>query len=195
MEHSTGLEVIPTVHYKCKWSAPWETGANTMKGVACFICIVAISIAQATESQKPMKYSVLAIEYIGASDKPVSPIVISDSEAGAEWYRSSVLKVDKSLLVYVHVVNATLLEKLIAEVELFIHNVHHQQEKLPESAKSVSVTIITPQRKDKFMYDADSAISFLDNLQKQFDGDESLRSDLLHFQNRIRHLKKASASR
>jgi len=158
-----------------------------IKSVAIFISVFAIAIALATESPKHMKYSVLAIEYIGQSDKPITPIVISDSEAGAEWYQKAVLKRDKWDLIDVHVVNAALLEKLIAEAELFERTVHPEREKISKSAKTVSVTIITPQSKNTFLYDTESAISQLDSLQKHSKGDESLCSDLLHFQNRIRH--------
>lgn len=157
-----------------------------IKSVAIFISVFAIATADANESQKHMKYSVLAIEYIGASDKPITPIVISDSEAGAEWYQKAVLKRDKWDLIDVHVVNVALLEKLIAEAELFERTVHREQEKISKSAKTVSVTIITPQRKNTFVYDKESAISQLDSLHKYCQGEESLRSDLLHFQNRIR---------
>jgi hypothetical protein len=157
-----------------------------IKSVAIFISVFAIAIAHATESQKHMKYSVLAIEYIGESDKPITPIVISDSEAGAEWYRSAVLKRGKLDLTYIHVVNVALLEKLVAEAELFERTVHREHENISKSAKTVSVTIITPQRKNTFLYDTESAFSQLDSLQKHCKGDESLRSDLLHFQNRIR---------
>lgn len=148
--------------------------------------IFVMAIAHAPESQKHMKHSVLAIEHIGESDKPITPIVISDSGAGAEWYRSAVLKRGKLDFTYVHVVNVALLEKLIAEAELFERNAHGQQEKIPKCAKTVSVTIITPQGKKTFLYDTESAISQLDSLRMHCKGDESLRSDLLHFQNRIR---------
>lgn len=157
------------------------------KTVAIFISFFMIGIASAAESQKHMKYSVLAIEYIGAQNKEITPIVISDSEAAAEWYRSAVLKRSKLELTYIRVVNVALLEKLIAEVESFEPTVHGEQKNKPNSAKAVSVTIITPRKRNTFVYDKDSAISQLDSLQKYCQGEESLRSDLLHFQNRIRH--------
>ncbi len=158
-----------------------------IKGVAVFISIFAITIAHAAESQKRMKYSVVAIQYIGESDKPIAPIVISDSAAGAEWYKSAVLKRGKLDLTCVHVINVALLDKLIAEAELFEHTVQQKEEGISKSAKIISVTIITPQGKNTFLYDTESAISQLDSLRKQCNGDESLCSDLLHFQNRIRH--------
>ena len=74
-----------------------------IKTVAAVICVFTLAIMHVTGTgSKRTKYSVLAINYIGESDKPISPILISDSEAGAEWYRSAVLKQDKSKLAYVH---------------------------------------------------------------------------------------------
>ena len=49
------------------------------KSITILIVLFAVTIAYVAKSQEHMKYSVLAIEYIGASDKPVTPIVISDS--------------------------------------------------------------------------------------------------------------------
>jgi hypothetical protein len=158
-----------------------------IKSIAIFISVFAIAIANTAESEKHMKYSILAIEYIGESDKPITPIVISDSEAGAEWARRAVLKRDKWDLTDVHVVNAALLEKLIAEVGLFERTVHLKPEKISKSAKTLSATIITPHGKNTFLYGTESAISLLESFQKHCKGDESLRSDLLHFQNRIHH--------
>src|SRR5436309_369560 len=128
-----------------------------IKIIVIFLSVFMTATTLATESQKHMKYSVLAIEYVGVSDKSITPIVVSDSEAGAEWYRSAVLKRDKLDLTNVHVVNAVLLEKLIAK--LFERSAQQKQEKISKSAKAVSVTIITPQQRNSFMFDTESAIS------------------------------------
>jgi hypothetical protein len=152
------------------------------KSLAIFLAIFAISIMPGSRSQKHMRYSVLAFKYVGWSDKPITPIVISDSEAGAEWYRTAILKQDKSDLADVHVVNADLLAQLVEEAEVF----NREQDATSNSPKTVSVTIITPQKKDSFRYDTGSAISQLKSLQKHFRTDEPLCWDLLHFEKRIR---------
>jgi len=165
-----------------------------IKSLVIFMSVFAIPIAHAPESQEHvknnMKYTVLAIRYIGESDKPVPAVVISDSEAGAEWYRTEVLKRSKSwkVFTYEHAVSAALLKKLIEEAESFEDTVRREQEKTPGSGKDVSVTIITPQGEKTFFYDTELAISLLVSLQKHCKGDESLRSDLLKLQNRIRPL-------
>ena len=141
------------------------------------------------KSQEQIKYSVLAIEYTGESDKPVTPIVISDSKAGAAWYRDAVLKRDESELTYVHVVNASLLEKLFADVKALKGAVQQKGEKNSTPCKTVSVAAITPEGSNTFLYDTDSAVSLLESLQKSCTKSESLRLDLAHFRDRIRAWK------
>lgn len=152
------------------------------KTVAIFISFFMIANASAAESQKHLKYSVLAIKHIGVSNKEIIPIVISDSEEAAEWYRRTVLKRSEFQVTYIHVVNIALLEKLIAEVESFEPTVHNEQKNMPNFPKAVSFTIITPRGRNTFMYDKESAISQLDSLQKYCKGEESLSSRLLYFQ-------------
>src|SRR6267154_5568825 len=158
----------------------------TRKIASILIAFFVISIAHSAKSQEHMQYSVLAIEYIGESDKPITPIVISDSGAGAEWYRTVVLKRSELQLTSVHVVSASLLEKLVADAELWHGAAQREQGKNPKSPEAVSVTVVTPQSKNTFSYDTKSAISLLDALQKCCKHNESLRSDLSHFQSRIR---------
>ncbi len=135
-----------------------------IKSAAIFMPLVAILIAHVTPPQKQMKYSVLAIEYVGFSNKPIPPIVISDTEAGAEYYQKTILNSDKWDLVAVHVVNAALLERLIAQAELFERTVHGKEEEISGLAKTVSVTIITAEGKKTFLYGTESATSYLDSL-------------------------------
>ena len=138
-------------------------------------------------SQEHIKYSVLAVEYIGETDKPIIPIVISPSKAGGEWYCTAVLKRGKLELTNVHVVSVSLFEKLIADAELHRGTVQEERGNNPKSfPRTVSVTIITPQKRDAFLYDTKVAVSVLESLQKRCQDDQSLRSDFSHFQDRIR---------
>ena len=138
-------------------------------------------------AQEHMKYSVIAVEYVGETDKPITPIVISTSKTGAEWYCTAVLKRSELELTYVHVVSVSLFEKLIADAGLHRGTFQEEQGNNPKSSsKTVSVTIITPQKQDTFLHDTRVAISLLESLQKRCQDDQSLRSDLSHFQDRIR---------
>jgi hypothetical protein len=163
-----------------------------IKILAAFISVFAMLTAHASEPQEQvkggMKYSVLAIQYIGASDIPVPAVVISDSEAGAEWYRSAVLKRPK-LFTNMHVIDDALLKRLVAEAESFERAVRPGIEKIPLSGGDISVTVITPGKKNTFLYYPETAVAQVDGLLKYCEGGSPLRSDLLKFQDRIRRLQ------
>ena len=154
------------------------------------MCLFSIALAQTTKSVEPIKYSVLAIEYVGEfSDKPITPIIISESRTGAAWYRDAVLKPREWELIYVHIVSASLFEKLNADVHTLKGTAQRRGEKNPAPSVTVSVRIITPERNGTFLYDTDLAISLLDNLQRSCGKNEPLASDLAHFRDRIRAWK------
>jgi hypothetical protein len=154
-----------------------------------FISILATAMMSAAQSQKHAKYSVITIEYVGESDKPITPIVISDSEAGAAWCRGAVLKTGGSDLINAHVVNDSLLKKLISDVDALKGTLQQKGEKNLAPSKTVAVRIITPERNDVFLYETDSAISLLETFQKSCGKRESLATDLAHFRDRIRAWK------
>lgn len=159
------------------------------RAIIIFIAFFTMGMSLNIESQEDTRYFVLAIEYVGPSDKPVTPIVISDSEAGAAWYRNAVMKRDKSELTYVHTIGGPLLKRLIAVVEASKDNVQQKGQNNSTPSKTVSVAVVTPSANNTVIYDTDSAISLLDRLQESCDKSESLRSDLVHFRDRIRAWK------
>jgi hypothetical protein len=158
----------------------------TREVVICLI-VLATAIANPLNAEENIKYSVLGIEYIGKSDKPITPIVISDSKQGAEWYRTVVLKRSELELTSLHVVSSSLLEKLIGDAQQYRRDPQREQGTSQKSSESVSVTIVTPQGRRAFRLDTQLASSLLSSLQKRCRDDESLRSDLRHFQDRLLH--------
>ena len=156
----------------------------TIMNTLIFILLSGLGIAPA-RPQEPMKYSVVAIEYFGESDKPVTPIVISDSKAGAEWYRDRVLKRGELDLTAMHVISASLLQRVIADVDGFKGTVQGKGETNTEPTKTVSVAVITAKGNNTFLYDTGRAILLLENLQKSC-ANGSLRADLAYFERQIR---------
>ncbi len=134
-------------------------------------------MAHAAKSGERSEYSVLAIEYVGELDNPVTPIILSDSKAGAEWYRDAVMRRSAPGLAYLHVVPVLLLETLASETQA--------HKGIPQSSETVSATIVTPKTRNVLLYDAASAIVLLDSLQERCKLQEALRLDLAHFENRI----------
>ncbi len=157
---------------------------TTTRSTIIVIALCAIGMAHGAGER--MKYAVLSIEYIGALDKPVTPIVISDSKLGAEWYRDAILKRSKPTLTYLHVVPVSLLEKLIAETELHKGILQSEQTKSRISSETVSATVVTPQKRNRLLYSAESSIALLYGLVGRCEGQDALRTDLIHFRDRIR---------
>jgi hypothetical protein len=164
-------------------------------GIAVALC--ALAMIPRVESQEDSKYTLFAIAYFGALDNPISQIVISDSYGGAEWYRNSMMKKDpwdEWHLAYLHVLSRPFLGRLIATVESQKGGVQ------PEPGKQyiyngVSMTIVTPQRQETFLFHVEPAMSLLDQLGNVCKDDESLHSDLLYFQKRVRPWGDMSAPR
>lgn len=70
--------------------------------------LCALAIVPRVKSQKDSKYTVLAITYFGALDKPISQVVISDSYRGAERYRNAMMEKEpwgEWNLAYLHVLS------------------------------------------------------------------------------------------
>jgi hypothetical protein len=154
-----------------------------------FISLFTVAMTHTIRAQEHIKYSVFAVEYIGESDKPITPIIISDSKAGATWYRNAVMGMSESDHTYAHVVSASLLKKLIADVDALKGTVQQKGEKNLTSSETVAVAVITPERSNRSLYGTDSAISLLESLEQDCEKSDSLRSDLAHFRDRIRAWK------
>jgi hypothetical protein len=155
--------------------------------IAAFIIIsfFAAVAAHPAGSEEHMNYSVVGIEYVGDSDKPIAPIVISDSKAGADWYRTAVLKRTELELTSVHVVSTPLTARLIADAETYRSIARQELENESKLSETVSITIVTPEGRSAFALTTQSGLSLLESLKKHCKGDESLHSDLSHFQKRI----------
>lgn len=156
----------------------------TRKIATILIFLFALGITPSGKPRKNFKYSVLAIQYEGQPDKLIRSIVISDSKAGAEWYRATILKLPK-VFVETHVVGTPLLSKLIADAESYRDTPPQEPGEKSRSLKTTSITLITPQGKNVLPMDAKSGSSLLEILKKDCKDDESLVSDLSEYQSRI----------
>jgi hypothetical protein len=153
------------------------------------VALCALAIVPRVESDESPKYTVLAIEYFGSLDKPISPIVISSSYGGAEWYRNAQINKggwDAWQLAYLHAVSRPLLGKLVAAVESQKGGVRQEPEQVKDPYNGVSVTIVTPERRKTFLFHVEPAMSLLDQLENLCRDNESLSSHLSEFQKRVR---------
>jgi len=156
--------------------------------IITFLTVAATSFAQSKESTP---YSIIAIEYAGlAQDAPFTSVLISDSEAGAKWYRPRVLNHELFFGVDVHVVNSSFLKILVATVDALENS---RQKYAKDTATSeaihaiapIRVSVVTPKRNSSFLYDAKEALPFLDIMRNACSKDESLSGGIAQFRDRI----------
>jgi hypothetical protein len=152
------------------------------------ILLLAIVPAQSPQLQQP-QYSVLAIQYVGIQDKPVFPIVISDSKDGAEWYQTAVLKQKTDMsLTRLHVVDAPLMAKLIKETASYSGIARKGAGPRSRSSELVVITVVKAGKRSTVRLSIQSGILLLENLKNVCGGDTSLYSILEGFQESIQAL-------
>ena len=80
------------------WTTTWgftvngatgvATWGNTMRTMAVAITIVLAAVVSPKMHAKPDSgYTTVVLEYIGKTNRPISPIIISSSAEEAQWYR------------------------------------------------------------------------------------------------------------
>jgi hypothetical protein len=157
-----------------------------MKIIALSILLFAIATAQ-SQDLRTSDYTVLAVQYVGIIDKPVFPIVISDSKEGAEWFRTAVLKQKNGMsLTHIHVVDDPLMAKLIKETKAYIDVVRKDSKLRLTSSQIVSITLTKAGERSAIRLSLESAAHFLENLMSVCGGNTFLYSDLQEFQERVR---------
>jgi hypothetical protein len=139
------------------------------------------------------RYTALAIEYIGSQDRPIFPVVISDSKAGAEWQCTFVLRMPCEYDLPSHVVSVPLMAKLVADAYRFI--TEEEEHEKPGSDQCLSITIVTPRGQSTFRLEGFSCGSLLETIKKDCSGDESLLTSLSEFQTRVQDLVSGFAAR
>jgi hypothetical protein len=158
---------------------------RSMATRAAAIVIVFFTMAMNcfAQSNERMTYSVIAIEYIGESDSLVESVLISNSEAGAEWCRRMVRRPFLAKFADAHVISISLLNDIIAKIDTF--ESARQRHVISPGVAAVQVSIITPERNSPFIYDLTEALSLLEVVQKTSGNDVSLSGDIAYFQKRI----------
>jgi hypothetical protein len=144
------------------------------------------SSANSVNSDAAVKYSGLSIEYVGNADKPIFPIVISDSQAGADWFRASVLKRDEMELTSVNVVGVAVVNRLISA----INNLSNQSAKNTEGrAQGVSVVVIAKGERKAVFFERKVALDILGVLASSCPEYPSLHDDIFHFKKRLEWMR------
>jgi hypothetical protein len=153
-----------------------------LSNAAVIVFLVSLVCSHVMEAQTP-DYSVIAIQYVGEQDKPISPLVISDSKAGAEWYRQKVMKEFWAILVISHVISHPSFEKLVAAINSFERPVQRDKNASAE-LNGIEVRVMTGSRKDVFFYERKTGLLFLEKL-RQSSTNKTIRADILNFERRL----------
>jgi len=158
---------------------------RSMATRAAAIAIVFLTMAMNcfAQSNERTTYSVIAIEYIGDSDSPVRSVLISNTEAGAEWSRRMLMRQFVARFADAHVVSISLLNDVIAKIDAF--ESARQRHAVSPEVVAVQVSIITPERNSAFIYLSTEASSLLEVVQKTSGNDVSLSGDIAYLRKRI----------
>ena len=157
--------------------------STATRAAAIVIAFLTMEMNCFAQSNERTTYSGIAIEYIGESDSLVESVLISNTEAGAEWCRRMVRRPFLAKYADAHVISTSLLNDIIAKIDTF-ESARQRHVVSPELA-AVQVSIITPERNSPFIYDSTEALSLLEVVQKTSGNDVSLSGDIAYFQKRI----------
>ena len=170
------------------------------KIAAIAIAFLTMATAGFAQPAEHMPYSVIAIVYTGPSDGYLFPMLISDSKAGAEWYRRAMmdrfLAMGSEIMHPPHAINSSLLKNLIASVYTFENSEKtHIREYDPavpldlnfrSGSFAIFISIVTPKENNSFLYNWKEALSLLEAMHKVCSNDESLSKDIAFFQDYVR---------
>lgn len=150
-----------------------------------FYVVLLAVLMQVAKPQENTKFTVLAVQYIGAIDKPIAPIVISNSQAGAEWFCKTVLKGKNFEFTSLHAVSSSQMESLMSVAEEYRGYSKQEAAKSSGVSQTVSVTMLSPQGEQRFVLSVPLAMRMVDGFKERCGEERSLCEDLSHFQKRI----------
>jgi len=156
-----------------------------MKRLGCFTILIVciLLLLQNAGAQTLMKNSVIGIQYVGPSDKPVTPLVIAQSREDADLFKKTILKMSDLEMTDVHVVSSAVMKELVAAAEENQRGRAENRNLRPTAV--VLVTVVTHDQTAKIYLDRSDGIEALGRLAKISKGSPALEADITHFQNRV----------
>jgi hypothetical protein len=153
----------------------------------CILSVVILGIllaVQNTGAQTTMNYPVIGIQYIGPSDKPVTPIVISESKGDAEKFNKDILKRGDLEMTAIHIVTPPLMKELLIEVAKH-YGSGNAKENGSQTGAVVSLTIIVGGKEQRVLLERQAGIEMLEQFSRICKKDSALRSDIILFKTRM----------
>jgi hypothetical protein len=139
------------------------------------ILAMGLSVAATASPSMRTNYSVLCIQYVGESEKPIPPIIIGDSQSGIDWYRATQLSRYKAYVMDVHVVTPDTFTALLSRVNLFSRSVE-------EGADGFLLVTVASEGRIKYSYwDRLHGVQLIDALRGSCGRDARLCEILTRF--------------
>ncbi len=76
---------------------------SALRGCVIFVTAV-IAASVVANAHADVIHRVVSLEWAAAQDKPVAPLVLSDSQQSLDWYQEKELKRFKHYVIHCHVV-------------------------------------------------------------------------------------------
>lgn len=162
---------------------PWCEMKHVCLTAIFLVC--AMLVAPVAATQESLKYSLIAVQYIGESDKQIAPIVISDSQLGAEKFCKDDLKLSAFELVSIHVVNGSKMNEIISAFDLYRTDNRRVIKDASKYSMDVAAIRVTLSGKGSFTLRGKGATDFLDDLKVRCNDDGALCCDIFCFQKRL----------
>lgn len=149
-----------------------------------FIVVMLSYFLPSAGAQTQMTDATIGIQYVGPSDKPITPIVIALSDEDAELFKKAILKRSGLELTDVHVVSPSLMAELIAAIEKNRGGTYGAN-KGSQFSDVVLLTISIRSQAIAIHLNRNDGIDTLTRLGRLSKSSAGLESDILHFKTRI----------
>jgi len=138
------------------------------------------------------KYTTIAIEYIGKTDRPVFPIIISASREEAKWYRQKLFSDPVSTFARIYIIGESSLKKIL-DIPLPNGNTSPPNPGVePRTSPALRLVLARGQHSEEVTVEAAESAILLGKIKKRVSEYPQLVEQLDDIERRMnRHLKQS----
>ena len=132
-------------------------------------------------------YTTLVVEFVGAMDRPVPPVVISTLSEEGEWYKQHLFRKQLRFLVHVNVVSATTLNE-ITELPLLKHALESAKpsDEEPRTTQNVRFTAGVGHDRAQIMVGAQTSAKILKDIASVVAKYPTLKNELQEIETHVK---------
>jgi hypothetical protein len=159
------------------------------------VITLAAALSLLASAQPNLGCTTIAIQYVGKTDRPVFPIIISSSPDEAERYKQKLFSDPISTFARVYIVRESIMKK-IAEIHLPNGDLKlPNSDDIPKTKPTLSVVLAAGHNDREVIVEAAASVSLLGEIKKRVYEYPQLVEQLSDLQNRMnRYLKSAGTS-